>query len=474
MLQRRDRKAGQSPEVIQEAGDVIMRKYLNATALILAGLAWALIPARPAGAQAAQSAQPTYTMQEYNSFQACQAEKDPEAKMNCLDGYMTKYPNSTLIKYIGPVYVQVCNGYAQSKDFAKAIACSDRILGLGDKMDVTVQLQAIQLRIQAFSASAGATPPDTAALTKERDAAAKAVDLLPKLPKPDKITDEQFDAQKKQIAAFFNSAIAAADFQMKDYPGSVAAYKVVLVNTPTDALSEYRLGLAYMAMNPPQSLDGMWAVARAIDLKIENADKVKDYLRKTMVNYEQPTCDALVDGQLNEMLQLAMNSPDRPSTYTIPAAADLLKIAQASTIVTVLSDLGGGGDKAKMTWLAICGAEFPEVVGKIIDVQKSDAYVDFMVYFGATQADVEAATTANMDVKVWIAANPAATGGASDIPPQPDVVRLEKDDPIRFSGTLVSYDPTPFLLHWDKVKVDPTIIPEKGKPAGHRPSKPGR
>ncbi|MGA9630135.1 MAG: hypothetical protein WBQ63_01800 [Candidatus Acidiferrales bacterium] len=447
-----------------------MRRYLSATALILAGLVWALIPARPAAAQAAQTAQPTYTMQEYNSFQACQAEKDPEARMNCLDGYMAKYPNSTLLKYIGPLYVQVCGQYAQAKDYAHAISCADRVLGLGDKMDVTVQLQAIQLRIQAFSASFSASAPDaTAQLTKERDDAALAVQLLPKLPKPDKVTDDQFDAQKKQIAAFFSSAIAAAGFQLKDYPGAIAAYKVVLANTPNDALAEYRLGLAYMALTPPQPLDGMWAVARAIDLKVPDADKVKDYLRKTMINYEQPTCDTLVDGQLNELLQLAQNSPDRPATYTIPAAADLLKIAQSSTIVTVLQDLSGGGDKATMTWLAICGAEFPEVVGKIIDVQKSDAYVDFMVYFGATQAEVEAATTANMDVKVWTAPNPAATAGAaSDIPPQPDVVRLEKDDPIRFSGTLVAYDPSPFMLHWDKVKVDPTIIPEKGKAPAHR------
>jgi tetratricopeptide (TPR) repeat protein len=450
-----------------------MRKYLNGTALILAGLVWASIPARPAEAQAAQSSQPTYTMQEYNSFQACQAEKDPEAKMNCLDGYMTKYPNSTLIKYIGPAYVAVCNQYAQSKDYTKAIACADRVLALGDKADVSTQLQAVQLRIQAFSAAAATTPPDTAALTKERDAATLAVQQLPKLAKPANVTDDQFDQQKKPIAAYFSSAVAGADFQMKDYAGAITAYKVVLANTPNDAVAEYRIGLAYMAMNPPQPLDGMWAVARAIDLKIADVDKVKDYLRKTMVNYEQPTCDSLVDGQLNEMLQLAANSPDRPATYTIPASADLLKIAQASTIVTVLQDLGGGGDKAKMTWLAICGAEFPEVVGKIIDVQKSDAYVDFMVFFGATQQEVEAATTANMDVKVWIGPNPA--GGASDIPPQPDVVRLEKDDPIRFSGTLVAYDPSPFMLHWDKVKVDPTIIPDKGAPhrAAHKAAKPG-
>ena len=452
---------------------MIMRKYLNATALILAGLAWALIPARPAAAQAAQSSQPTYTMAEYNSFQACQAEKDPQSKLSCFNGFMSKYPSSTLTKYIGPALYPACGGFLQAKEYQKAMDCADKVLPMIDKSDITTQLQTVQLRIQAFLGVAATTPPDQAALSKERDVAALGVSLLPNWTKPNpNMTDEQFDQTKKGAAAFFNGAVAAADSQSKDYAGAIAAYKVVLANNPTDALTEYRLGLAYMAMSPPQSLDGMWAVARAIDLKIPDADKVKDYLRKTMVNYEQPTCDSLIDGQLNEMLQLAMNSPERPATYTIPAAADLLKIAQASTIVTVLSDLGGGGDKAKMTWLAICGAEFPEVVGKIIDVQKSDAYVDFMVYFGATQADVEAATTANMDVKVWTAPNPAATGGASDIPPQPDVVRLEKDDPVRFSGTLASYDPTPFLLHWDKVKVDPTIIPEKGKAPVLR--KPGR
>ena len=72
----------------------------------------------------------------------------------------------------------------------------------------------------------------------------------------------------------------------------------------------------------------------------------------------------------------------------------------------------------------------------------------------------------NMDVKVWTRG--AASGllpNAAQLQAQPDVVRLQKDDGIRFSGTLVGYDPSPFLLHWDQVKVDPTVIPEKGAAA---------
>ena len=145
-----------------------------------------------------------------------------------------------------------------------------------------------------------------------------------------------------------------------------------------------------------------------MNLKVQDSDKVKDYLKQKLLAYEQPGCDSQVDPQLSELLQLAANSPDRPSSYTIPSADDLNKIRQASNIITVISDLQGGGDKSKMAWLAICGAEFPEVVGKIIDEQKSDASIDFMVYTGATPEDMQAATMANMDVKVWTGAKPAS------------------------------------------------------------------
>jgi hypothetical protein len=133
-----------------------------------------------------------------------------------------------------------------------------------------------------------------------------------------------------------------------------------------------------------------------------------------------------------------------------------------------LNDLSAGGDKAKLTWLAICGAQFPGVVGKIIEVKQGEGFVNFEVFTGADETEVQNATTANMDVKVWTAPPPANTPNAAQETPQPDVTRLAKDDGIRFSGAIVSYDPSPFLLHWDQVKVDPTTIPEKAATGKHQ------
>jgi tetratricopeptide (TPR) repeat protein len=451
------------------------RRILNLTAVILTALILMAGFARPMAAQD----KPSYTIPEYNAFQAANAEKDPTAKLKLLDDFVAKFPNSTLLQYVNQLYVQ---SYFQTKNYPKTIEAADKLVAMGDKVDPAVVLQALQTRVQAFSAMQfnPSAPDANDQLTKERDAALQGAKLLDAFPKPAaaKMSDEDFAKQKKPGIAFFNSSAGAAALQLKDYPGAINAFKAALASKPDDSVSAYRLGLAYLAMNPPQTLDGFWALARAVNLKVPDSDKVKDYLKAKLLAYEQPGCDNQVDAQLNELLQLAANSPDRPSTYMIPSADDLNKVRQSSNIITVISDLNGGGDKAKMTWLAICGAEFPEVVGKVVDAQQADASIDFMVYTGATPEDMQAATTSNMDVKVWTGAKPAGSappsGGTqvAPIPPQPDVVRLSKDDGIRFSGTLVSYDPSPFLLHWDQVKVDPTVIPAAGATGkGKAPSK---
>lgn len=431
-----------------------MRKHLKVATLLVTATLLAVTIAPVTAAQQ----KTTYTLPEYNSFQGCQAEKDPQTKVRCLDGFMAQYPNSTLRQYIYLVYYQT---YFQLKDYAKSIDYTDKLVALGDQADLATRLGAIQARVQLFPLAFKANAPDASSqLQKAKDAAVLGLKLLPDLKKANSaVTDDQV----KTLTTTLQNSLGTVDLQMKDYPGAVEAFKAVLTSNPTDALSSYRLGLAYLQQSTPAQpvpatvLDGYWALARAIDLKVQDADKVKDYLRKTILSYEQLTCDTLADAQLNELLQLAANAPERPATYSIPFAADLQKIAQQSTIITLLSDLQAGGDKATMTWLALCGAEFPEVVGKIIDVSGPPEALVFHVFTSGNQDEMQNATTANMEVKV------------AD---QPDAARLAKDDPIRFSGTVVTYDAQPFLLHWDKCKVDPTIIPEKTEPGKRAPRRP--
>lgn len=435
----------------------MMRKRFIMMGMLLLALIMLGLPVQraAAGNRPQDQSKPTYTIPEYNAFQAARAETNAQARVKLLDDFVAKFPNSTLMTYVYQLYYTT---YAELKNYPKTIEYVDKLLALGDKLDAGTRLGAIQERVKDFPAVYNPKAPDANdQLTKQKDTALLGVQLLQAFPKPANatMTDEQFAEQKKPGIIFFYGAAGFAQSQLKDYPGAIKSFQASLELSPNDAVTAYRLGLAYLEMKPPQALDGFWAVARAISLKIPDDAKVKDYLRRQILAYEQPGCDSLVDAQLNELLQLAAGAATRPATYTIPSSADLDKIRQSSNILTVLTALKGGGDQAKMTWLAICGAEFPEVVGKVIDVKPGTDFVELLLYTGATPEEIQAATTANLDVKV--------VG-------QPEASRIEKEDGVRFSGTLASYDPDPaFMLHWDKAKVNPEDIPaEKGKHGPHK------
>jgi hypothetical protein len=213
-------------------------------------------------------------------------------------------------------------------------------------------------------------------------------------------------------------------------------------------------------MNPPQQMDAFWSIARAVTAKSATqaqSAKVKDYLRKLIANYQGGSvCDSLIDAELNELLQLASSSAERPGSYSIPSAADLTAAQKDMTIASVITDLKAGGDKGKLTWLASCGLEFPEVPGKVIEVVPGTGTdpIVLKIAFVTSDAEFDAATTPNMDVKV--------VG-------QPEAARVEKDSAIHFTGTLVGYDPEPaFFLHWDKAKVKEEDLP-KGKATPKKP-----
>jgi tetratricopeptide (TPR) repeat protein len=435
---------------------------IAALCLVMSGASSAFAQA-PAGQDAA-AGQQKYTMAEYNSYQACSAEKNPTQQIKCLDDFVAKYPNSALLVYIYPLYY---NAYSQLKNWQKVIEYADKLLALGDKVEPPIRYQAYYAR--AFAYSNMPPGPDVQAQAPKACEAAKAgLKTLNELKKPDNMSEDDFNKQKQQPATLFNYTIAQCSMVQKDYQTAIDSYKAVLEKNPDDAITAYKIGQAYMAMNPPQQMDAFWYFAKAVTAKNANqqqATQVKSYLRKLIANYQGGNvCDNLTDAELNELLQLASTSAARPDSYKLPSAADLDAARKDMTIASVITDLKAGGDKAKITWLASCGLEFPDVPGKLIEVTPGTDAVQLKVAFVTSDAEFDAKNTPDMDVKV--------VG-------QPEAAKLEKDNPVRFTGTLVAYDPDPnFMLHWDKAKVNAEDIPKEKEKKGtkKRPAtkKPGR
>jgi len=438
----------------------------TASLLLLTALGLSCTPPAPAqeAAAAGGAKQQPYTMAEYNSYQAAAAEKNPAAQTKLLDDFTAKYPASALLNYIYPLYY---NNYFGQKNYPKAIEYADKLIAMGDKVSPGDLYSAYYVRAAAYN---NIPSPDPETSKAARAAALAGLKVVDQIPKPDTEDADKFAQEKKTSILLFNGTAANAAMAAKDYAGAIASFKAVLAIVPDDLLSNYKMGQAYMAMTPAQPLEAMWSFARAATSKSANEQQsksVKTYIRKVMANYQGGTvCDALTDAEMNELLQLAPNSVERPATYKLVSSADLDAARKDMTIATVVTDLKAGGDKAKLTWTAACGLEFPDVPGKMIEVVAGADTTELKNAFVTSDAEFEAATTPNMDVIIKKA-------------DQPEAAKLEKGNPVRFTGTLESYDPDPaFMLHWDKAKVNAEDLPKAGpakKPVARKPApkKPG-
>jgi hypothetical protein len=398
-----------------------------------------------------------YTVAEYNAYTAAANEKNPAAQLKALDDFVAKYPNSSLLNYVYPLYYQ---NYAGQKNFAKVIEYADKELALGDKISPTERYQAYSARAFAFNNTPN---PDPAQAKAEYQAAMDGAKSVDSLPKPEGYDDAKFADDKKKAALSFYGTAANAAMAAKDYASAIQVLKTILAGNPDDFISNFNLGRAYLAVNPSQQLDAIWAFARAAVSKTATeaqSKQVKAYIPKVIANYQGNTvCDALSQAELNELLQLAASSPERPASYKLFSAADLDSARKDMTIASVVTDLKAGGDKAKLTWTAACGLEFPGVPGKALEITTGADATVIKAAFVTTDAEFEAATTPNMEVTIKKA-------------DQPEAAKIEKDAFIHFTGTVESYDPDPaFLLHWDKAKIAEEDLPKEKTPAKKPPAR---
>jgi tetratricopeptide (TPR) repeat protein len=443
-----------------------------------------------------QQKKPAYSYAEYNAYQAAAKETNPQQRIKLLDDFVSKFPKSTLLPYVYQAYYKT---YDQLKKYDKVIEYADKLVeSKAKEVDNGMRLQALYTREVAFNyAFDGKAPDAQQQAQKARQYAEQGQKLLGELAKPKGMSDAQFAAQKKTPAYLFSYTEGFCALFLKDYAGAEKAFIAALSNDPKNAVAYFRLGLAYLqqaaqvAASAPQTtptqtppagttgaaqtgagatagtqpaplpgpsagqelyIKGFWALARSIALKGPNEQQVRSYLKNQMLVYQKTACQDLLTQQMNQLLQMAQTTTtvNPPADYTLPSGVQLGNYLQNTNLFTIMQDLQGDGNRAKFVWLAVCGNEFPEVPVKVISVSSTTDGVDMQVYTGQNSKDLQAAKTANMEVKVVN---------------QPAAQRLKKDDIVRFTGTLASYDPPPnFLLHWDNAKVKPADIP---------PAKPG-
>jgi TonB family protein len=406
------------------------------------------------GSAASSAGSPAYSIAEYNAYQAATAQKDPQQNIRLLDSFVATYPDSAMLPFVYRIYYR---SYFGLKNYAQTLLYVDKLLGLESKVvDDTSRLEAEIARAYAYSAGASSDKSlqTSDAENKARKAAERGLQLLEGWQKPIEMTAEQYQQQKKDSKNLFNKVAAMSSTSLSDYPAAANFYRAVLSVDSNDAFSHYHLGIAYLLMNPPQPDDGFWEMARSIALKgLTDAEKqqVHSYFKNTVRWYEQTSCDALIDDQINDGITLAAKLENRPANWHIPNAADLavMRDDTANFIPTLMA----GGEAGKAMWLATCGLEYPGVVVKVMDAPvRENGTITFTAYRPGAQdpdafhKELDSATKPNMEVKV--------------VGP-PDALRIKKNSLVVFTGTLVGYSQDPFLLTWNNATSVDSVMWQK-------------
>jgi hypothetical protein len=189
---------------------------VTSTAIGCLGVVLAMAGSRVCAAPQNQSQSPPYTLAEYNAFKAQSAEQDWRVRLRLLDDFTAQYPDSALMPYI---YESYSNAYFSLKNYPQAVAFTDRLLALTDKVDLGTRLSALAGRAMSYSAGCDDSAFQTTdAAAKAKDAAAQGLQLLSQLPKPSHLTDEAFGAVKTWYGMIFNSAERIAESRLNGDP----------------------------------------------------------------------------------------------------------------------------------------------------------------------------------------------------------------------------------------------------------------
>ena len=149
------------------------------------------------GRAGARTQQNTDGSSEYSTYQAAHNEKDAQARIKLLDKFTAQYPDSPLIP---DAYQDYYEAYFSTGSYPQAIEYADRLVALGDKVDVNVRVVAVMTREVAYSVYCSQPELRTQdAYARARDAGKQGLELIGRWHKPENLSDEQFDAENKSF-----------------------------------------------------------------------------------------------------------------------------------------------------------------------------------------------------------------------------------------------------------------------------------
>jgi len=382
---------------------------------------------------------------EYNAYMGAAQQPDPAAKISGFEAFLVQYPNSVMKN---DVLETLMGLYQQASNQAKMMEAAQRLLQANPN-------NVRALALLAYSSKAANNWADA------RKYAEQGLQALPNMTKPDGVADADFAKQKAQLSQLLNSVAGFAALQMKDYASAQKYLRATVEANPASLQDVYPLALAYLTATPPDSVNGLFFIARTANLAAGTADgpKIEAYGKSVYTKYHG------TDQGWSDLMATTKTTPLPPAGFTIaqyvpptPAqqAHDLVKdktpdeIKKMSFAEWQLVLSSGAQEDADKVWNVIKGLPL-QMEGWVIKASSTELQI------AGTEDDNEAKRA---DIILTM------TG---PIPPR---LMPAEGATFDFEGTPASYVPNPFVMTMEKGALL-TKAPPPGKkkpPVHHRPA----
>ena len=402
------------------------------------------------GAASSDSAPTIKDPAEYNAYVAAVQQQDPNAKISALEAFLTQYPNSVM----KTTALELLMGtYQQAGNQAKVVDGAKRLLTADPN-----NLRALALL--TFLARAGVTQQQNVQqnLADLQTYCKQGLDALKANQKPAGMKPEDFEKLKKDTALIFNGGCGFAALQNKDFQNAQLNLKAAVEQEPNDLQNVYPLATAYLSATPPDTLDGLFYLARAASLAPAGSpaqQQIQAYGQKVYKNYHGseegwadyalPTAKAEANPPADWGTKITKYVPPTPAQQ----AHDIVKDKTPDQI----KQLSFG------EWELVLAAGTPEDQAKVWDVIKN-----VPLQMEGNVIDV----TSNTELQI--------AGSADDIDAKHPDIKLTMTGPIPaarmpksgdtfdFEGTPTSYTATPFMMVMEQGK----LLKKAGEPAPKR------
>ena len=416
-------------------------------------------PAPPAGAQS--QAPVIKDAAEYNAYVGAIQQTDNKAKASALEAFSVQYPNSVMKI---STLEQLMGTYLQLQDQAKVVDAAKRLLAADP---CNLRALALLSSLSRQSATATANPQSIA---DTGTYSGKGLECVATGQKPATMSDTDFATLKKQVTIIFNGGAGFACLQNKDYQCAQQHLRAAVEGEPNDIQNVYPLAMAYLTPKPPDTVNGLFFIARAVNLAgPQGQAQIEGYGRKVYKNYhgsEDGWTDVIATAKANPLppagFTIAQYVPPTPAEQ----AHDLVKdktpdqIKQLSFGEWELVLSAGTQDDQDKVWNVIKGVPL-QMEGTVLTAETPEATPPSVpasiLQISASEDDIE-------QKKADITITMTGVIPAKTMP--------KEGDTLDFEGTPVSYTPSPFMMTMEKGALlrKAGAKPAPKPPVHHRPA----